>query len=735
MGKFFNERTDILFMNPSHPRWYVKGKPKKLWVLLPMCAYKVSVPYPKGNNLNLFQETILKLFSSGARDDAWLAETMSLNISLIKFIVDELVNRGLITSRRTLTPEGMALLKEEDTTYEMMTGYVFYNYVTKTYMDTFISDKDFYIATVRKRKKDQVSFYSDDSIANPKLLNATIIHAENEELDVTPNAYDIIKICRKHKRRSQKLIQEDGDDKDDSRLPKNIEKVSLLGEKKYLYVATYLFLPTDDLVNRSKLQICYPFGTGLSITLIEAVTKLSSKDYNSALKNSIVELKKNAYSMTEKEVESVKNTHIDVDKEIRDILSINIEKYPYVHRKLIEVESVYVQIQVLKNQNKGNNRNYIQKRMNDYIIENYNLMAGVLIEVARANDYFRPDKLTNYPNQNAVILLSIAKQCGFCDEENNLIRFLSIRKGTIKSAYGTSKVDALLAYNLLIASEYNDHPFHRLARVVPQFITYLHKLVNLRNDAMHGNDIVYNFNLLEAYSIKNMYIASMVLDNLTFVNEREFDFDSERLVDKERLKVTKNAETQVEKDFTSNVINYSVVLKKLVALQEEVILKGDDYPSRTSEVFEAIFKILCNQRLVKNAVIELKDYRDKEAYQEYLLKMKKDGFDVDKIPYYSLSKLSKTFKNYHNGTLGTLFYAWYFSEKKRKDSILPEVSARIPELVKVISNIILSRKHNGKLDFFDSKLEYLKNTLNRCVNELIDIMTEKSIYLFLKDSN
>lgn len=60
-------------------------------------------------------------------------------------------------------------------------------------------------------------------------------------------------------------------------LPWEIQSVKMLGTQKDVYVATYLFMAADDVINRSKLQVCYPFGEGTSANIVECVDKLSHK--------------------------------------------------------------------------------------------------------------------------------------------------------------------------------------------------------------------------------------------------------------------------------------------------------------------------------------------------------------------------------------------------------------------------------------------------------------------------
>ena len=87
MERSFNNRTSVIYQNPRHPKNYKMIK--KRWILVPMCEYKVSVPYPKPNALNLFQMTILRLLISGSKDDACIADKLCLHEELVAFVIDE----------------------------------------------------------------------------------------------------------------------------------------------------------------------------------------------------------------------------------------------------------------------------------------------------------------------------------------------------------------------------------------------------------------------------------------------------------------------------------------------------------------------------------------------------------------------------------------------------------------------------------------------------------------------
>mgnify|MGYP007070019404 CR=1 FL=1 len=138
MERSFNNRTSVIYQNPIHPKNYKKVVSR--WILVPMCEYKVSVPYPKPSALNLFQMTILRLLISGNKDDAYIAKNLCLHEELVAFIIDELKRYQLIDERRRITERGLELIQTGTDSYEIKTGYVYYNYVTKSFMDAFVPD-------------------------------------------------------------------------------------------------------------------------------------------------------------------------------------------------------------------------------------------------------------------------------------------------------------------------------------------------------------------------------------------------------------------------------------------------------------------------------------------------------------------------------------------------------------------------------------------------------------------
>ena len=737
MERSFNNRTRVIYQNPQHPKNYKMVK--KRWILVPMCEYKVSVPYPKEEALNLFQMTILKLLVSGSKDDDHISSVLCLNTELVGFIIDELKRYDLIDARRRLTEKGSALVKDGSGSYEIKTGYVYYNYATKTFMDAFVPDDEHNEVETERRNNEVISF-DLGTVSKRDWQKGSILDADTSAT-ITPDPYEVLAICRKHNRRTRSLgfmdegtediasmaeTEEKAKASDSGDLPLEIQSVKMLGTQRDVYVATYMFMAADDVINRSMLQVCYPFGEGTSSSLLECI-KLSRV---SGIKNEIAGLEKDVFGMTDADIKAVRKGHSESEGKIKAVLSEKIDDYPAVRDSLLKVESSYLFVKELIEANRGSNREIIKKNLDDYIVHNYELLASIFIYTAREYEYFTDAELTDHAEQNAIVLSTLAKKLGFLDDGGSTFeRFFKIKTRAIKNAVnaGQHQLNALFAHNLIIAEHFPGHPFYKLSNAIPELINYLSALRDLRNNSAHPNEIYHDFELVSSYRKKNMHIAYMLLDGLTFDDSGD-DTDEMDSRDKEKMvKVMKEAEISCERTYEDHYLKNTNIANQLRNLQVEIILEGDNYPNRASEVFEAMFRHILSKRRSLDAMAEVRDSSKPEMREELLAEMRSYGYAVDDTPYYYKDRVLAVFKNCSKGTLLTLFYAWYYSECRIADGMLQELASLCPEFIKLMDEIHNNRGHSGKMDFKDRRLDYTKKHIDPAINSLLDVMFEKGI--------
>ena len=741
MERSFNNRTSIIYQNPTHPKNYKVVK--RRWILVPMCEYKVSVPYPKVNDLNLFQMTVLRLLITGSKDDAYIAGKLCLNEELIAFVIEELKRYQLIDNRRRVTEKGLELVRTGAESYEIKTGYVYYNYVTKTFMDAFIPDDKHNEVETSRRYEGRIKF-DLGTVADREWKTGIILNVDTSAT-VEPTPYDVIAICKKHNRRTRNIgfIDEETDDiksmaeteKEKNRgkdmdLPWEIQSVKILGTQKDVYVATYLFMAADDVINRSMLQVCYPFGEGSSANLVECVDKLSHKKENTELKYEILGLKDDVFGMSDAELDAVRKGHSDAETKIKRILSDKIDNYPAVRDALLNVESSFLLVKELLNANKGSNRDIIKKNLDDYIVNNYNLLASILIYTAKEYNYFTDVQLTNHVEQNVVLLKELARKQGFVVADGrDTDKFFSVKSRAVKEAANASQqqLNALFVYNLIVADHFPKHPFYKLARHVPELVPYLSRLRDLRNNSAHPNEMPQEFELISSYKKKNMFISFLLLNDLQFNDDQEEQEGSSGNKEK-YVKAMREAEQRCESIYKKEYFQRcGNIANQLRDLQFEILLERENYPNRVSKVFEAIFKEILSRRLVPDGIKVVKDLSKQELREELLKEMQELGFNVSDTPFYYKDRVLATFRDYTKGTLITLFYVWYYSESIRTDGMLKELSVSCPKLIELIDEVHNNRGHTGKMDFKDKKLDFTKQHIDNAINSMLDIMFEHDI--------
>lgn len=742
MEKSFNNRTSVIYQNPQHPQNYKMVK--RRWLMIPMCEYKVSVPYPKPNTLNLFQMTILKLLVTGSKDDEYMSKALCLNTELVSFIVDELEQYKLIDDRRRVTELGLKLVREGAESYDIKTGYVYYNYVTKTFMDAFVPDDKRMEVETGSRREDTISF-DLGTVADREWHKGTVV-AVDTSANIVPSPYEVLAICKRHNRRTRNLgfIEDEPDEivsmadaeaskgiSDEADLPWEIQSVKMLGSQKDVYVATYMFMAADDILNRSRLQVCYPFGEGTSSSLLESVDKLSHRPENSAIRSEILGLKNDVFGMSDAEIDAVKKGHSEAEKKIKNILSEQIDNYPAVRDALLSVESSYLLVKELIDSNKGSNREIIKKNLDDYIVYNYNLLSSILIYTAQKYDYFTDAELTKHVEQNSIVLKELAKRVGFTGIDNKSVdKFFRIKTRAIKEAVNASQhqLNALFAHNLIVADHFPEHPFYKLAKAIPNLIEHLTCLRDLRNDSSHANDIYQDFEKVSSYRKKNMYIAYLLLDDLSFNNyEEEFEEEQDSKSKEKLVKAMRDAEITCESVYVSYFLRNTNIANHLRNLQFEALINGEYYPKRASEVFEAIFKQTLSYRIKDESISVVKDSSKQDERDKLLAEMRDFGFNVDEIPFYYKNRVMDTIRNYSQGSIITLFYAWYYSETLQEDSMLYDLARRCPDFIKLIIDVHNNRGHSGKMKYTDKSLDFTKKNIDEAVNIMLEMLFERGV--------
>lgn len=731
----FDERTQVLYQSPCVKETKIPNE-KKLWILTPMVAYKVLVPYPKEKELNFFQETILKLFLSGNKTTDYISEKLLLDKKLVSFIIDQLVEKELLNEDGIVTSKGKNILNEINNEYDLKTGYIFYDLVNKNYSDTFVFDGELGFTDSKYGKEYRVFDYG--SAGKPREAKAQVVKINKLDFPEEPTNVEILEVCIKHKRRINSLKRGGYYNSDEkNKLPSNLEKVKFLGDITPVYLATFIFLP-NDLQNNSYWQICHPFFGGTSIRLRENIEILSQNDENRHIREAINLLINDNLNVDLKEISLFEDKK---DKEAKiflvDVLSKNILNYPGVFNKLVRTKTLLNQVQNKKG-SKGNNYEENQKRLGDCLINLHEAIEDALhILKNNYSDYFNIDILTKDKWKNAEILSLIASQCGFIDKNNVFLSMFNLKQGSVKYAgTGDSKeMKSLIALNLLIAREIEDHPFRVLGKKVPSAIRFLYDLYKRRNINKHT---VYEDDdklQVENTFIRVLYILYIIFDDLQFKYNENVTFYRDGFSDSDidrKLRIL--AESTVENKIGLIIREYDVIRKTLI--EADICRRSwdDDFIVHCSKCLENLFLIIDRKIINKNAQNII--CNNKYEHLNYLSnELNKNGFkfifNLDELPdsfkQVDTWKIINTFDKLENGVLSTRLYVMLYSAIMDNNNMVFEISKAVPELILFASKINDLRGHGNSWGYEKNECKEIYDELLSIIKKILEILNKNNI--------
>jgi hypothetical protein len=741
MAKLFDMRTPVIYQDAKPAVFSVERNLQK-WILLPLIAYKVLVPYPKPRSLNFFQETVLKLFQSGGRKTAEeIAGKLLLNEQLVKYIIEELKAKDLLDVQGMVTPQGLEAIRDQYSAHEMKIGYVFYDVLSGSYWDTFIFDEEINYIEASPGDRQRNIAYGD--VGDPKRERALVIHSSVEQEPEPPDSIRILEICLRHERRMRNMMRaDDTGNVDKIRLPKHIEKVKYLGEAKAVYAATMIFIPRIAGGDPAQWQVCHPFRGGVSVRLRQTLDRAKDEPVNFQLKEEMNRLLEQAFEVTDTERE-MRRSEIEkkANEYLAGILGEGIFRHRVLHEHLVKLYDVSLALSGLSG-SLGKNYDAVQSKISSFIDAVYQLMGNILYAIKQDfGDYFSLDCLVSDPNRNAEILGVIAQKIGFRDhgDGTSFSSMLNVKKGAVAHADEGLEVRSLLAANLLIANEIQEHPFWRLAKRVPQFILFLQDLKRKRDAVTHSVDDHFLYKTVEIMFPRIMYLISILFDGIRFDYDRNNrpeitfadDAEDEFALDMDK-KLYHWSESFLDHELGIVIREYPSVRKALIDVQYIHKTGNGNFLTGCSRVLEELLKVWGRNRLDSKAagLIGTEMERNLAYLRENLMRHGIE-FDPGKLPEAFVKvnpfKIRKTFAKFDKGVLSTKLYVILFSECYNQSPMLAEIGQRAPDFIRICAEISDLRKH-GSAPLPDEQLkEQWAAKLLKLTKEILPVFEKYSL--------
>lgn len=729
MAKLFDGHTNVIYQYPKpmilQPRDSGKDRKKQRdrmprehkWILLPLIAYKVLVPSAQERELNVFQETVLKLFLSGVKTPEYIADKLLLAVELVEFIIKDLQAKELLDELRRVTPKGESELNGNHEAAKLESGYIFYDVVGNFYWDTFLFDQELNVVSSHSGEGKSRRF-EFGNIGSPTRANALVLRSDLEELPPPPSNIEILQICIKHQRRMRNMRQEDhGSALERNTLPSNLEKVKFLGESKAYLAATMLYIPSTAGGGAYNWEVCHPFMGGTSSKLRASLEALKEQPAYADLKDELHQLTEAAFAVTdtERRMQASENER-KADEYLVGILGEGIHIHYSLYRHMIELYELSAELSSLS-QRSDKSAEVVQTLMSEYIDSVYRLLSEALFEAkVPYQDYFKSGYLTGDVNRNAETLGLFASGIGFRRSAEGMPQphILHVSKGQVEYADEGKDLSGLLAINLLTAREIEDHPFWRLAKKVPQAIEFLDDLKIKRNSVNHAGaaddpSAVERtlYSTVEILFPRAIYVISLLFDGLTFRYDRgnrpkitfavEGDLEDDTLDQRFYLL----SEAYVKTEAGAALDDFTTLRRALIDTKFALLSRKQNFLVNCSKVLEELLGLWADAALDAGveAVVRM-EMKENIAYLGRALADLGVSFEATKLPdsfkNVKAGKIKKAFRNFHKSVLSARTYAFAFSLLAKSPDLLKDLGREAPEFLHFCAEISDLRGHGNR---------------------------------------
>lgn len=707
MGKLFNHMTTVVHQTPSIPDEQLAIK-KRQWLLLPTIAYKILVPIEREQSLNFFQQTILRLFLSGNKKAGYIAEKLLLKEELVQYIINELTEQEYLEKGEVVTQKGKDVLSELETPYELKTGYIFFDLLTRTYWDQFVLADDLHFASA-EFERNGMRKIEMGRLDAPKKRTALVLPPVDEQM-VQPSAVDALTVLNRYRTRLKSLQQgylygEQGNET----FLKGIEKVQFLEEPIPVYVTTFIYM-SADVLNKSQWEVCHPFGGGPSAKLRDHINDM--RDHNQLLLSHITDLVSDTLRTSDIErEENMSREDQGALHYLKDLFGHKLLAYPTVISHGQQLYKKFVDLQKLMQQeNRGSHFDDIQSKLSTFFIQSAEIIEETLYIMRHLEKVKDQKRVQGYPSilskhrfKNADLLADIAaghlKFNGYHDEEENVFkRFLAVSMGEVKYIEQSKKLQPLVAYHLLSAREQYDHPFHQMATSFPIFIPFLDRLVHKRNEFAHTTDVTYYIETTDKVFFYTLKILSILLD-LEFHEDvlmSQVNYEQDELIidKKERLLCEQN----VDLNISSTIRTHASLFKSLTDMHYFRKTRNHHFAIKATSVLEELFNLLLDRVSLNGAEKWIK--RD-GRHTLHVMKpiLRKYGFVLkpESLPQsftrVNTQKLKLDVQLLKGSVLSRKVYAFLAAMCVQKDPSWAELAKLYPHLIPFIAGISDKRKH------------------------------------------
>lgn len=714
---------------------------KREWILLPTIMYKVLLPVLQNKQLNLFQQTILRLLRTGYKSEQQLAKLLSLDEELVHYIIAELQEMEYISNKLIITEKGINFLKGIQDDAKSKLCYMFYDVITKQFWDVVYTEeqleyydmrpkgKNFTInfGTLEKpREREVMVLYESQNAAleevRPEHLYQTMLAASERSLNIEkmPNGS-----------RNQYMFKTDR---------ATMTSANLISNGDPVYLATFMYVPSNIKEN-SNWQVMYPFGYTDASQLRDELVKKSL--LNKKLQQKIDYLLKGALEVSTLEMqdEAYKQSY----HYMINLFGEHIARNANILQHGMDLITAYEKLIALQNEkNIGAVFEDLQMEFSAFIVKTQEFIECAFIEQInryvkqkkRVNDTEEKLQILNFIHKdaqsNVTMLHAYAEKCGFAISHNSADynQLLKVNFGDVKYAIENKKLKGLLAQMLIYGGEGKILSIKKVADRFPTFIDFLMELQLMRNASGHITEDNFHTQIAPDIFTKVTFTVSLLFNTLYNIDSiDEFgQLDEASLMANRKLRVLSMQEVQNK---------FGKLLEKQTLL-EKYLVEMRYFKGAYSEHF--VMKCVSVIEYLLNAMLETASYYDVNDLLEkkpldhlnrYAPLLQQLGFlfNIDALPdsfkNIKVEKVRLDLYALKKSVPNVKLYALFALMSKNDPSMWQHIAQKVPYLFETMISYIDLRKH-GNVKVEEMEREKMEECIFELVKVIIPVIESKS---------
>ena len=253
----------VLDFGPStHLPWVESVDRFLLW---PFRTWRVVTPIVGTSSINALQRALLRLHKSGAHDETKIGALLGLDPGLIRFVVDELKQRKLLTYTGMVTRHGDSALRSDTQSHDdMRVGWVFQDTHTGRLLPRFVTSLTFADADANEQGWPILNLGTK---GRPRKVKPFVIDTGHSEWQ-GPQPLAILRAAQRHRRHERQV--ERAELELDYFPTESIRQVALIDDHpEVVHLLTFTYAPHDDAYGDDWWYVADPFGFGASAELRE----------------------------------------------------------------------------------------------------------------------------------------------------------------------------------------------------------------------------------------------------------------------------------------------------------------------------------------------------------------------------------------------------------------------------------------------------------------------------------